>query len=266
MNKRKFAIVVFIYKQATVYFKSLIDSINKQTNLDFDIIIFNDDIENVEIYFRELNVHFVVYNLKKGNPCDLRFEGIIILSKLEYDYYIFQDCDDELSFNRFSKISQFSNQYSFIVNDLDIIDEESRPIDFNIWSKRLDGTIFTYKNIEKFNFIGLGNTALSKSLLNYLPAKPSIDVVAADWYIFYCILKASKVEGYFTSQCSTRYRQHATNSIGIADEGKIINIIRIKEVFYDLVNLKDEKITTHFDHFIVPLKQKNNYPFWWELN
>jgi hypothetical protein len=60
----KIALVIFIYEKANKYFDDLINSINSQSNATFEVIIFNDDVQEPNKRFRNLEVPFRVIGIK----------------------------------------------------------------------------------------------------------------------------------------------------------------------------------------------------------
>ncbi len=254
--------VTFVYDKATIFLDRLVNSINSQTDIDFSVIVFNDNVDNPEIYFSKLNFNYTIVKLKSNNPQDLRYEGLDFLKTTKFDYFVFQDCDDELDNRRVEVVKKLSINYQLITNDLTIIDNESNIIDNYIWRNKINNRIFDYKDIENYNFVGFGNTSLSYELLRYLPKIPSIDIIAVDWYLFYSILKKSKTIGFFTSKTTTLYRQHFENTIGIAKDEMLSKILKVRDDFHSLIGVNINKTITDFE---IPLKIKNQYPFWWEL-
>lgn len=264
-KKFKIAIVIFVYEASSKYFNSLVNSINNQSVSTFEVIIFNDDVNEPNKYFNKLKVKHRIFNLSKDTPTGIRFQGFEILKNLSLDIFIFQDCDDELSRSRVNDVSLMAKKYQLIVNDLDLIDVYSNIYELKIWKNRfLDKPTFVFDDILNHNFIGLGNTTIHKSLLEYLPSCPKFDIAALDWYIFYSVLKNSLINGIFISTCSTYYRQHPNNEIGIADVDKLNQIIKIKNTFNSLISSND--VLQDSKKFKLPIKKPNHFPFWWELN
>ncbi len=258
----KFAIVTFIYSSAISYFGDLVDSLNNQTNKNFDIIFFNDGIENPIKYFLDLELNFSILDLKSGTPMELRFEGLALLKLQDYDYYIFQDCDDFLSDNRVEIISKYADTYDLITNDLSVFNQKNKILNDRIWKDRFIQNVFSFNDLINYNFVGLGNTSIRSRLLNFLPPKPSENLLAIDWYIFYFLMKVSETKGYFTSETTTFYRQHDLNTIGIENEKKLTQILVTREVFYKLINFQK---STDNKNVSLPNKIDNHFPFWWEL-
>jgi hypothetical protein len=154
-----------------------------------------------------------------------------------------------------------------VVNDLDIINEASNIIEHKIWLDRFrDSQIFTCSEIENYNFVGLGNTSLSRNLLKFVPEHPIDDMIATDWFLFYSILNSSKIEGCFTSECTTLYRQHVDNTIGIACDKEIQKILATKIKHYKLIGLDSKINELDSVEIVLPNTHKHEYPFWWELN
>ena len=110
----------------------------------------------------------------------------------------------------------------------------------------------------------MGNTTIHKCLLDFFPSRPKVDISAIDWYIFYSVLKSTLINGVFTSSCSTQYRQHPNNKIGIAGINKLNQIIEIKNDFNSLIGFNN--IVQYSTKFKLPKKKSNHFPFWWELN
>lgn len=258
----RIAVIIFIYESAVKYFNDLSISLNIQTNKDFEVIFFNDNVREPNKYFSCLNMSYSIRNLSSKTPIELRYEGLMELINDNFDYYIFQDCDDFLDKNRVEIVTCLASTYKLISNDLTLVDESGQILDDFIWKKRLNKRIFTHENLESFNFVGLGNTSISKSLLKYLPSKPLDNFEAIDWYIFYNILKESKAIGYFTSETAIFYRQHPENTIGALNSNKLEQIIKTRKKFNDLIGfstqLKDIKLS-------LPKSKKHSFPFWWEL-
>ena len=263
-NYLKVGMVVFIYESSSKYFHYLVSSINSQNVSNFELIFFNDDVKTPSIYFESLRVKYQIINLSKDSPCGIRFQGLKILKELNFDTYIFQDCDDELSVSRVKDVALLAEKHQIVVNDLDLMGVTSNIYESRIWENRFKNIpLFNHRNILKFNFIGFGNTTVNKPMLKFIPDRPIADIVALDWYIFYSILKTSLSIGYFTSSSTTKYRQHPNNQIGIADNDKLGRIIEVKNQFNTLIG--GNIIIEANKRFKLPNKKPNHFPFWWEL-
>lgn len=261
----KNALVCFLYNDAVKYFDSLIYCINSQTTKNFEIIFFNDNIVNLEGKLKNIEVPYRIFDVKSNCLLEIRFEGLKILLQLDFDSYIFQDCDDLFSNNRVELSLKLLKKYSLVVTDLDIIDENDNLLHSRIWSRRFEANHeFSCKDIQNFNFVGLGNTSISKKILKFIPNIPSEKIKAIDWYLFYSILSKSKAIGYFTSECSVKYRQHNNNTIGIQNTLKVQDILFTKMQINKLLDLDTEDLNA--SHFKLPENTVNKYPFWWELN
>ena len=258
-----FYVIIFIYQSASKYFNALIDCLNLQTDLNFEVIFFNDDCIDADSVFSDLKINFKIINLSAEIPQDLRFEGLEMLKNYKNAFFIFQDCDDLMELNRVEIVKRFSSKYNFIVNDLSTINENGLMISENIWKSRLNEKEFESNGITDYNFAGLGNTAINYDLLNFLPKKPEDKILAIDWYIFYTILKNSLTTAYFTSETSTLYRQHNDNTIGIANEIAKKRIIETRNEFYNLIGIEKH---LNYENCFIPRSTKYKYPFWWELD
>lgn len=263
LYEMSFKVVVFIYKSASKYFNSLIFTLNNQTELDFEVILFNDDVNDPNSRFSNLKMSYQIIDLTSKFPQDLRFEGLKILKKFKNSFFIFHDCDDLMMINKVELIKKISSNYMLVANDLTTINEFGLDISKHIWRLRFEKNEFEYHQILNYNFVGLGNTSLHSELLNFLPEKPNVKLNAVDWFVFYKILESSKAVGYFTSETTTLYRQHSENTIGIANGNYIDKIIETRNQFYNLIGLDVEK-KIYLDDSL-PEQKTNNFPFWWEL-
>lgn len=263
------ALITYVYPSAINYLPDFIKTVKTQTSSAFDVILFNDGVENLNEYdfpFRKSIIKVA------GSVVEIRFRSFEILKELNYDKYIFLDLDDTMTSNRVEVLSHLLETEHIVCNDLNIMSDDTHIITKQIWLNRLgEQSTFDYKFIEKKNIIGLGNVGFRKSILftdlvmNTLP-------IAADWFLFYQILRNGQFECLFTSKCQTNYRQHEDNLAGIkhlSDEriAHVLNVVKChyealiavgyQEFEEELIKLSDSKI------------QKNKFniienPFWWE--
>lgn len=258
-----FRVILFIYKSAAKYFEALINSLNNQLDLNFEVIIFNDDFNNAISVFSKLKMDFQVVNLISKTPLDLRLEGLERLKSFKNSFFIFQDCDDLLDISRVKVVKQFASYYNLVSNDLTLITENENTVSSKIWRDRIDKFEFTSNNLLEYNFVGFGNTSFHCDLLDYIPDKPTNNLLAADWYVFFNLLRESKITGYFTSNTVTFYRQHEENIIGVPNQSSIKKSIEIRNTFFFAIGLENyKKLSLQYK---LPEYSSHNYPFWWEL-
>ncbi|PTX42606.1 glycosyl transferase family 2 [Christiangramia gaetbulicola] len=268
-------LVTYIYPEAVKFFPDFIKTVNEQTNQNFTIHIFNDGVKNVKKFFHGLSGGVEITNLE-GSISEIRFKSLEILKNSKSDFIIFQDIDDLMSKNRIQITLKLLENRALVCNDLSLF-SKGEIKETNIWQKRL-GKIFefNYKFLEDKNIVGFGNTAIRRELLNF-DLKISNTPIAVDWFVFYQILLKHQQTVLFTSECTTIYRQHEDNIIGITDDlsterqltilnGKIAHYKALNEIGInfssDLEKIEDLNERLKISNNIH--KKPNTEAFWWE--
>lgn len=268
MHISKIALVTFIYPSVRKYLPSFVDYLNQQSIQECHLLIFNDGIETPDKWFGALKMPYRVITIKSTSPLEIRFEALNYLKETSFGKFIFQDSDDGLSANRVEVVDKLLDKYDLVVNDLDLMDSTGNIITQKIWSNRFKlRSEFKAEEILNYNFVGLGNTGIKKDILDYMPDKPNEFLIAVDWFLFFNMLRASKKAGYRTSECTTYYRQHSENTIGVPENSKLDNIKDARRLHFSamkwLVDLTD--ITQREENIIVPANKNHHYPYWWEI-
>ncbi|MCC6180937.1 MAG: hypothetical protein IT237_03790, partial [Bacteroidia bacterium] len=235
----KNAVVTYVFEKAKPFINDFIDSINTQFNKDFELIIFNDGALNIESSFKKLKIKYEIINMKASNPCAVRNSSIQFLRSInDLQKIIFQDIDDKMSMNRVEVLLSKLDYYSIVCNDLTLFNAQG-ILSENIWNTKLGmNFIFNYEEIKQHNILGLGNTAITKNVLN-TDFYHNDEVDAYDWFLFYQWMKQLKVNALFTSECQTLYRQHNENSAGIS-----------YAITQERINYVCRVITTHYKSLI----------------
>lgn len=253
-------LLTFVYPAVTRYLDFLVKDVNAQNIDEFVLLIFNDGVKNPNKYFDKVKIPYLISDAVGKNPMEVRFAGLEQLKKTAFRQFIFQDSDDGLSTNRIQVVSQLLNNYPLVVNDLDLIDEKGMIFQELIWKNRFEeNPSFKFQELSTSNYAGLGNSAITSELLRFLPPKPTKELIAVDWYLFFCALRLSGVKGYRTSSCSSRYRQHSNNTVGLQQPNKERIHTAIQLHFQALKELGIEIVVNH-------TKVSNQRPdaFWWE--
>ncbi|MCO5249196.1 MAG: hypothetical protein M9887_09650 [Chitinophagales bacterium] len=270
-------IVTYIYPKALSYFADFIDSINRQDCNNFKLLIFNDGVDYPQQYFTALKISHTFVGVSNKGINAIRYFSIDYLrQRKDIDKIIFQDIDDMASNNRYSCLINLLDKYDLVCNDLIPFTNDKKDRNSGIWKNKIEDLYqFTYKDIRRYNFVGLGNTAIRHSILKD-PVNFNENVIAYDWFLFYQLMKKSNCRAVFTSECYTLYRQHESNIAGastILDTNRLPHIFNVKTQHYlaliktghseleeDLADLEYKK--KKINHY------KKTYPnkslFWWE--
>tara|TARA_B100000787_G_scaffold156017_1_gene131874 strand:+ start:956 stop:1762 length:807 start_codon:yes stop_codon:yes gene_type:complete len=262
----KICVVTFVYPGLTNKFKKFLQSLNQQTNQNFDLIIFSNNLKNLTLPNNDFKIRLIKLN---SGIIKSRFEMIKYLKKIDYQYIVFQDADDTMSPNRIELVCKKLKKNHIVVNDLDII--FNKKIIKNYFSKRIiNNAILNAKDIINFNFMGMSNTAIRKKCLNEISFPRRLNIEIFDWYFWTIIL--SKYKARFINSTSTQYyvRSNSTTCLPTnSNPGflkKISLIIKIHKKTID--TLIKNKIIKDIKHFNKSKKINNNKKnnFWWELN
>jgi hypothetical protein len=277
-NQVKTAVVSYIYPAGLVFLQDFLQSIAAQSEQDFELLIFNDGVNELDRYLEDCNRTYTIFPAS-GTPVEIRFQSLSVLAATDFGQFIFQDIDDRMSDNRVEKSLELLGSYALVCNDLALMDEKGNIVAGTTWATRLDeGFEFDYSFISDKNIVGLGNSAVRRSLLE-MPVKFHPAPLAADWFIFYQILYLSKVRAVFTAGCQTLYRQHVNNTAGLkeAGEARLKNVVEVCRMQYrGLIEtgyaLPDEQlpaiVTTqklleqNNYYYAPPVSHENLY--WWE--
>ena len=273
----KTAFCSVIFPANLIYFEDFLDSLEQQTDLSFILLLFNDGVENLDDHLKKTCLKYKIINVK-GPISETRTQLFDYIIESSYENFIFGDTDDYFSSNRVEVCVKWLEKVDIIANDLILVSSDKVELSGPFWESRPElKEPLSIKSIKNYNFLGLGNTAIKKSIL---PSQVTFDanLIALDWYFFSILLnKNCKVE--FTSQCVVYYRQHNANIIGrkemtFEDYKKGVNVklnhyislAKIDEDFKDLADLYSKKLATlsAIDYRNSLQNSTKNNPFWWE--
>lgn len=234
----KISLVLYVYPGIEKYFSDLIRSINHQSNKEFDVIIFNDNANNLNVLFKDLEVHYSIFDVT-GSINQIRFSSLSILRSIKSEYIIFQDADDFMAKNRIEENLIALRNYDLVVNDLSIVNENSQILENFNWDKRLGNSFeFDENFLKDKNIVGLGNTSIKKTLLIDPRLSFSALPLAFDWFLFYQIFKLHNLKALFISTTTTYYRQHRDNIAGIKklDLSRLKHVLDVKNAHYNALS------------------------------
>ena len=267
------SVVTYIYPNVVPYLADLIESLNNQTYQDFNLIIFNDGVQNVDEKFINLNSDCRIYNVV-GSINKIRFDSLKTLNKIANEFIIFQDADDKLSIDRIKVCIKYLSNNDLVVNDLSIAHKNLEIINSHFWKSRLnEGFEIGLEHLTDYNIVGLGNTSIRKSILKTNILFSEIPL-AFDWFLFYQVFEKNKnIRAVFTSQTTTIYRQHINNTAGFnaitketlkhIKKVKINHFLALKEIGYDFTENISSLDKIDLDNNLKNTETTKNY-FWWE--
>lgn len=205
-----------VYDGAIEFLDDFINSINKQTFDEFDVLLINDNIESnvFEFYANKIIKRrvYIIGPVYTKTPAELRVMLVLEAKKRGYDLLVLGDCDDTFESNRIEYICkkkmQFPN-YCFYYNNLCLKNGES-------CFRKLPNKTLTIDKILQFNYLGLSNNAINISMIDkeWIYTLFEFDSFVFDWYLFSRIL-LSGGQGILVDDTFTIYRLHENNFVGV---------------------------------------------------
>jgi hypothetical protein len=269
------------------FFSCFLDSLSRQSNQDFDLLLFNDDVPNHELaeqIQRHSGLNTLVVDVK-GRIASIRKQGLEYLKQFpEYQNIIFGDSDDFFSDNLIDSSIAGLKNYDMLIRDLNIVDEQGKILIPHFWGERLNhGFEPDIGFLLDQNVMGLGNVAMRSSCLQFYAIDEDHAVV--DWTLFCSMLLGqANLHIYFDSEVQTYYRQHADNIAGLTqcNPEKIEQARQVKIKHYAFLlkqihihhpqyaqiqqrlNLMQlaEHLIQDLDYLAALTKGR---PFWWEI-
>jgi hypothetical protein len=211
------------------YFNEFAESLNKQTDKDFEIIAVCENVDANEV--RKLLKNYKVNCIEKSNSNSVKNRKDLVSEavKLDADNIIFGDCDDFFSSNRIANTREYLREYDIVFNELELYGDGIKRKE--VIGSRISNESNFRKEILSKNFIGFSNSGLNLKIVDKNFFIPD-DINAADWWVYSYVMLKNKCKVYFDSSAVTYYRQHENNIIGW-------NKFYSKE---DIISQADEKI------------------------
>ena len=171
----------FVYPDSEEYLPRMFSSLREQTDNDFDTVIFNDGVQNIEEICEKFLTKAPNIRVVEGSIPKIRTLGLLQLKNLGYDNVIFGDADDSFARNRVEFLPQV---HDLVVNEIDVHNVSSGKIFHGYFQKRIpSNSRFDFEAIRNCNFIGFTNSSVRASKI------PQIDfpdqITAVDWALFF---------------------------------------------------------------------------------
>lgn len=244
MVKHNTLVAGVVYKGVGKHINDYINSLNNQTDKDFDLLIVNDGAKK-EINNRLSKAIWIDVNLNL-TPASIRQLIYNYAIDNKYDFLVFSDVDDYFLNNRIEVTKKWLHNFDFVCNDLTLVDEHKKKLKENILSDFFtDHKIDTLDLLLDKNLVGLGNSAIK--LNHKLKIEIPENIIAIDWFL-YTVLLLNNNKGIFTNDTLTFYRQYNENLVGVS---KMINEKRLQQGLHVKL-LHYEEITKYCKKFKLP--------------
>ena len=264
-----------VFPGCMMFFDDFMNSLDLQTDNNFDLLIVNDGVENLGDYLKKFrNINFLQI-ISSNSIVQNRKAGIDTIIDLNYEYLIFGDSDDYFDLNRVAVSKEYLNYFDIVVNDLSVFDKQNGVYKTKCFSKRLkNNSIIDFDYIKDKNIFGLSNTAIKVSEITKIVY--SDDLIAFDWCFFSQLLSQNK-SAVFTNETQTYYRQYSNNTIGLGNNSisSLRKGIEVKKKHYQFM----KQLDVSFDRFFIETKikeeninkndivvkeYKQDHLLWWE--
>lgn len=268
------AFLTTIFPMNEKYLCDFFDSLQAQTDKNFDVVIVNDGYDDFEKFKNKYKDLYIIELKHSETPSKNREYGINYVKTMGYDILIFGDSDDYFEKNRVEKSIELLKVHDIVVNDLSLFNT-SGIYNHRYFSHRISNYEIIHSDfiLEK-NIFGLSNTAIKLDLVDSVDFDSHL--IAVDWYFFSLLLLKAK-HAVFTNETQTFYRQYGENTIGIGEitVDNVCNIIKIKKIHYLLMK-KHHHCYEELYNNVIELDNHKDFsdlsnlsiknPLWWELN
>lgn len=239
-----------IYPKSKKYFKEFIESLNDQSEKNFQIFLI---LNNTNLNTHQTNMIKNNYTTFKINTTwqKARIEGLKSLLKKDPKNIIFADSDDILHKDRVKEVTNHIYKYDFVVNNCYLFHTSLQKK--KVWLNRRNQNI-DLNQIKYKNFVGCSNTVVRGKAIKKILNKINQNLVAFDWCIAKLLL-LNKFKGYYMSKPLTFYRQYGENTSSLTKftKKKIKKDIRCKLEHFKYF----EKFGIDYKFQILELEKKN---------
>lgn len=260
-----------VYQAAEKYLPDFFNSIEKQLEKNFSLLLLNDDMDSAMLQNRISEHSFTaeIISIKNKTPVQLRVELLKAAKQKNADLLILGDCDDYFSDNRVGSIlNLFRTSMDSVFFYNRIVNEEGANL-----MPEFPKHICDFKEIGEYNFLGLSNTALNMRKISYefISSLEEFGYEVFDWYLFSRMLLEGMC-GEMVDGCSTVYRLHENNIAGISkfNEVNVKREVEVKSKHYSSL----KKYHPYYEEKFIQYKTQNGYQFlrgqdyyfWWNLS
>lgn len=226
----KTIVISHVYQQAKPFLKELFESINRQTDKDFDIVIFNYGLDESLASFGYMGLE--VPNTSSLGIPEAREWALKYALKCGYDLLILIDADDVMAEDRVEKTkASFSTEFGFYYTDLNVLYQPG--VDF--FSGNLPNRLSSECDVFECNCVGLSHLAINLKVAAKVirDLECPLGVIAYDWYLVTILLICGIVGKRVNS--TTYYRIYCHNTAGYTnnlDVKHLIKTLNVKRFHY----------------------------------
>ena len=273
--------VTFVYPNCEKHLPRMLRSLNEQSDIEFDIIIFNDGMKNIRGICEGHLEHPVHIYPVFGSIPKIREIALARLKASDYAYVIFGDADDSFAPNRIEVAKTLLFEHDLVVNDVNLCYESSKRSVSDYFQKRIQvNSRFNYEAIKHCNFIGFSNSSVRVSKIPQIEFNDGI--TAVDWALFTTILLKG-ASAYFTGNTHTSYYIHENSHYDLTSKNLVSILYRaqVKSAHYQYLSSKGLGFIEECKNIDLIIKELINeissgyknpnlvddckYPLWWEL-
>ena len=107
----------FVYPESEMHLPRMFRSLREQSDHDFDIVIFNDGLQNIDKICKHHLTKPVEIKSATGTIAKIRAFGLRQLKDLGYENVIFGDADDSFARNRVEVCKNLLQVYDLFCHD-----------------------------------------------------------------------------------------------------------------------------------------------------
>jgi len=232
MKNSNTAFITTVFPAAEKYLDDFFISLQRQYHKDFDVLVVNDGIEDLEKYcnsFPDLNI---VEIDPSSSIAGNRERGTNKALEMSYDFLIFGDADDHFSENRVGESIKALKTNDIVVNKLISFHEDGSKKDF------FSDLIYDndpFGHLYEGNIFGFSHIAVCADSI-VAPVSFNDKLIAVDWFFVTLLnMQGIKEVGYL-KDAHTFYRQYGDNTIGssgILDDQSLIAGLEVKMNHYN---------------------------------
>ena len=192
----------------------MLRSLSEQSDQDFDIVIFNDGLQNIEKLCDQFLIKPAEIKPVTGTISKIRSLGLQQLKILGYDNVIFGDADDSFARSRVEVSKNLLQVYDLVVNEIDVFNASFGGVLPRYFQKRIPvNSRFDFEAIRSFNFVGFTNSSVRSSVIPEIKFPDYL--IAIDWAFFATLLQ-TRLKAFFTSHTTTSYYINETSHYDLA--------------------------------------------------